>query len=151
VRLSTISPFGLSKADTSITLVPPMAVDLSSYAAALISKSPCVVMVLATNQSIPLAAAIHAQDPSMPVVGAGPGTPAQWSAIGQQAKNVCDNAAYPLVTLTSAPGIAQFNSEMNTYNKSGRRDNTSRSQPGPACTWRRRSWRRCPFPRRPRT
>jgi branched-chain amino acid transport system substrate-binding protein len=122
---STISPFGLSKANTSITLVPPTAVDLSSYAAALIQKSTCVVMVLAANQSIPLAAAIHAQDPSMPVVGAGPGTPAQWSAIGQQAKNVCDNADFPPVTLTSAPGIAQFNSEMNTYNKSGRRDNIS--------------------------
>jgi branched-chain amino acid transport system substrate-binding protein len=123
VIYTAIGPFGLSKANTSITLVPGTAVDLSPYAAALIQKSTCIVLVLAANQGVPMAAAIHAQDPSIPVVGAGPGTLAEWETIGKLANNVCDNSPFPPPSLTSAPGIAQYNAEMNAYNKSGLRDN----------------------------
>jgi branched-chain amino acid transport system substrate-binding protein len=125
VIYKAIGPFGLSKANTSITLIPPTAVDLSTYAAALIQKSTCIVEVLAANQAVPLAAAIHSQDPSIPVVAPGPGTLAQWQEIGKLANNVCDNSPFPPPSLTSVPGMAQYNAEMDAYNKSGLRDNLS--------------------------
>jgi branched-chain amino acid transport system substrate-binding protein len=121
----TITPFGLSQANTSITLIPPTAVDLSAYAAALIQKSTCVVEELAANQQVPLAAAVHSQDPSIPIVAAGGATVAQWQTIGKLADNVCENAAFPPAPLTGAPGMAQYNAEMDAYNKSGLRDNNS--------------------------
>jgi branched-chain amino acid transport system substrate-binding protein len=117
----TIAPFGLSQTNTSITLIPPTAVDLSTYAAALIQKSTCIVEVLAPNQQVPMAAAVHSQDPSIPVVAAGGSTVAEWQAIGKLAANVCDNASFP-AGLTGAPGMAKYNAEMDTYNRSGRRD-----------------------------
>lgn len=61
----------------------------------------------------------------MPVVAPGPGTAAQWGAIGKLADNVCDNSPFPPPSLTSAPGIAQYNAEMDAYNKSGLRDSIS--------------------------
>jgi branched-chain amino acid transport system substrate-binding protein len=120
-----MAPFGLTQANTSVTLIPPTAVDLSTYAAALIHKSTCITEVLAGNQAVPLAAAVHSQDPSIPVVATGVVTASQWQTIGKLADNVCDNAPYPPASLTEAPGMAQYNAEMNTYNKSGRRDRHS--------------------------
>jgi hypothetical protein len=120
-----IAPFGLSKANTSITLIPPTAVDLSTYAAALIQKSTCDVEILDTDQTISLVAAIHSQDPSLPVVAPGAATAAQWQTIGKLADNVCDNAPFPPAELTAAPGMSQYNAEMETYNKSGLKDKHS--------------------------
>jgi branched-chain amino acid transport system substrate-binding protein len=121
----TIAPFGLTQANTSITLIPPTAVDLSTYAASLISKSTCVVEILGPNQQVPLAAAIHSQDPSMPVVVSASASASEWQTIGKLAQNVCENAPFPTAALTGAPGVAQYNGEMDAYNKSGLRDDIS--------------------------
>jgi branched-chain amino acid transport system substrate-binding protein len=121
----TIAPFGLTQANTSITLIPPTAVDLSVYAAALIQKSNCIVQILGPNQEVSLAAAVHSQDPSIPIVAPANTSVAQWQTIGKLADNVCENASSPPATLTGAPGIVQYNAEMDAYNKSGTRDGIS--------------------------
>jgi hypothetical protein len=118
-----IQPFGLTKANTSVTLIPATAVDLSSYAAALVQKSTCIVMVLAPNQQVPLAAAIHAIDPNIPVMAVGgTATPAQWQTIGSRANNVYDNTPFPPASDTAAPGMAQYNSEVDAYSQKPSKD-----------------------------
>ena len=118
----TISPFGLTRANTSVTLIPPTAVDFSAYAAALIQKSNCIVEVLPPNDTGPFTAAVHAQNPSIPVVELGATTATQWKTLGKRADNLCILAAFPSANLTGAPGMAQYNSEMDKYNKSGLRE-----------------------------
>jgi branched-chain amino acid transport system substrate-binding protein len=121
----TLVPFGLSKANTSITLIPPTAVDLSTYAASLIQKSTCIAEVLPPQSAVSLTASIHSQNPSIPVAGNGAATVAQWHAIGKLSDNVCDNASLPPAGLTEAPGMGRYNAEMDTYNEPGLRDTRS--------------------------
>jgi hypothetical protein len=121
-----IAQFGLSQANTSITLIPPTAVDLSTYAAALVQKSTCIVEVLNENEAVSLAAAVHNLDPSIPLVVPGGVAPAaEWESIGNLANNVCQSAFFPSSQLTQAPGIAEYNNEMDTYESSGVRDDLS--------------------------
>ena len=119
---TTIAPFGLDKSNVNVTLIPPTAVDFSAYAAALIQNSTCIVMFLPPKQTVPFTAAVHSQDPSVPVVALGAETASDWRTIGKLADNVCESAAFPPAELTEAPGVAQYNAEMAIYNKSGVRD-----------------------------
>jgi branched-chain amino acid transport system substrate-binding protein len=115
--------FGVTAANTSTTLVPVTAVDMSTYAAAVMKNSDCIAMIVTVPQQLLLAKAIHSQNPDIPAVAvAGTVTPAQWKTIGSSANNVFDVGPFPPASVSSAPGIAEFNAEMNAYDKNAAKD-----------------------------